>query len=235
MPRIVCERASSAACDEPAPRLHGLLPRRLLSEPDDLPAATRPRSPTRGLPVLDGGGSLSLQIYAAIYGLLGLPGLLRHHLPEPAVHLRRGPGRLLRARARRGRGRRLRALHERALSQDLPRVAGRAGASASASRPRSASRWSRRRATSTRSSACCCGCAAPSRRTPSDSCSADGPRRCSTTLGYDAARRTATDIETEIDAARRRIVDLESFFNQIIELERELGIQGFAYFGAEAS
>jgi hypothetical protein len=42
---------------------------------------------------------------------------------------------------------------------------------------------------------------------------------------------TAADVETEIERLDFRVIDLESFFNQIIELERDLGIRGFAYWG----
>jgi hypothetical protein len=45
-------------------------------------------------------------------------------------------------------------------------------------------------------------------------------------LGYDLPT-TPLDIETEVSRIDRRVVDLESFFNQIIELERDLGIVGF--------
>jgi hypothetical protein len=40
---------------------------------------------------------------------------------------------------------------------------------------------------------------------------------------------TPVDVETEINRIDNRVIDLESFFNQIIELERDLGIQGFVY------
>jgi hypothetical protein len=39
------------------------------------------------------------------------------------------------------------------------------------------------------------------------------------------------DIEAEITRINNRVVDLESFFNQMIELERDYGIQSFGYFG----
>jgi hypothetical protein len=38
-------------------------------------------------------------------------------------------------------------------------------------------------------------------------------------------------IDAEIDRVDARVQDLESFFNQLIELERSYGIQGISYFG----
>ena len=40
---------------------------------------------------------------------------------------------------------------------------------------------------------------------------------------------TPLQIEAEIARLDNRVVDLESFFNQIIELQRDLGIQSFGY------
>ena len=53
-----------------------------------------------------------------------------------------------------------------------------------------------------------------------------GPFALVDDLGYDLPT-TPLDIETEVSRIDRRVVDLESFFNQIIELERDLGIVGF--------
>jgi hypothetical protein len=49
-------------------------------------------------------------------------------------------------------------------------------------------------------------------------------------LGYELSTSPA-EIESEIMRLDNRIVNLESFFNQIIELQRDLGIQGFVYWG----
>jgi hypothetical protein len=46
-----------------------------------------------------------------------------------------------------------------------------------------------------------------------------------TAIGYDPPR-TTTAIDSEIDRVEQRVVDLESFLNQLIELERQLGIVG---------
>jgi hypothetical protein len=41
---------------------------------------------------------------------------------------------------------------------------------------------------------------------------------------------TPTGIKDEIDRITQRIVDLESFLNQMIEIQRSSGIQGISYF-----
>ena len=48
-------------------------------------------------------------------------------------------------------------------------------------------------------------------------------------LGYDPPT-SPLEIENEITRIDNRIVDLESFFNQMVELERDYGIQSFSYF-----
>jgi hypothetical protein len=41
---------------------------------------------------------------------------------------------------------------------------------------------------------------------------------------------TSGAVKDEIDRVQNRVVDLESFFNQLIELQRSYGIQGISYF-----
>ena len=230
MPRIACE---SGEKHSPSARIRASCTwtstAAIARSDGDLPARIRSTVTYGDMPVLDGGGSLSLQIYAAVFGLHELPGLLRHHLPESAVRLRRRAGRLLRARPEADRRHGLRALHQRPLPQVVPGVPGRARRGcrrADVDRVRDGQGGARPERDP--------GCGAPQaarrrvRRTPMDQLSqeerdlVDGARATS-------CRRRAT-IDTEIRRLDNRIVNLESFFNQMIEIERDYGIQSFGYF-----
>jgi hypothetical protein len=48
-------------------------------------------------------------------------------------------------------------------------------------------------------------------------------------IGY-TLPTTPTDIANEMERVNNRIIDLESFLNQMIEIQRQSGIQGFSYF-----
>lgn len=226
MPRIVCEAGEGADCDDPR-LLYMDFYRGDCSQPET--CRPNPAEVTyAGLPVLDGGGSLSLQIYAALFGLQEFPVFFDTSFQNQLFICIEGQGDCFEpdgeavegedyVRYTSDRYRRSFIAYQVEPAVGVGEQTSIGFAMVEEARDSSAllSVLLRLRETDPEY--------AFDQLDPADLEFAES-------LGYDLPTAPA-DVEAEITRIDNRVIELESFFNQIIELERDLGIQGFRYWG----